>query len=192
METRGRPSGREVLTFEGMVAEQEKAKKTRTYKAENIEVASQEIQKSVLVALNELKQFSSGERIKLEDTESVKKLTEQYLQACITTATLPKLSGLAHCLGYTRDGLYWFMRNKKDHPSGQFLNAFRDVCADAMADSSTKGVIHPIVGIFLLKALYGLRDNVTVETVPADSNSYESMTASEIVKRYGSLLEQEE
>ena len=192
MSRTGRPSAREVLTFEGMVAEQEKAKHTRVYKAENLQVSSQEIQKSVRTALDEMHKLSTGKRIRLEDTDTVKELTEQYLTSCIQTSTMPKMSGLARALGYSKDGLYWFMRNKKEHPTTDWLKNFHDVCSDVLAQNSLMGTVHPIVAIFLQKALYGLRDNITIETVPPEDGRMESMDHDELIRKYGHLIESEE
>lgn len=187
-----KPTDKEVLTFEGMVAEQEKTKNTRVYKAESLEASAKEIQKSVCVALDEMHRLSTGEKIHLEETETVKELTEQYLAACIKTSTLPKMSGLARALGYSRSGLYWFMNNKKNHPTTEWLENFHDLCSDILTQNSLMGTVHPIVSIFLQKALYGLRDNITIETVPPENNGLQEMTHEELIRKYGHLIEQEE
>lgn len=197
----GRPSkgGKGIMSPETMLVEQNKARATRVYKQDNksdkaksLEVATEAISRSVAYALGELKQTETVERISLDNTERIKALTEKYMLVCSKTATLPTMSGLARVLGYTRNGLYWHMKNKRDKTS-EWLENFRDLCSDLLAQNSLMGNVNPIVSIFLQKAQYGLRDTVTLETVPYNDDRYneDQEDVGRIMERYRLLLDAE-
>lgn len=189
---RGRPPKGEVMTYDQMIEEQRQTRNTRIYRgrADNLSASAEAIQKSVGVALAELRTYNNAKRIVLEQTDRVKDIAEQYLQACCVTSYLPKISGLAHALGYSYKGLNAFMNLHPSHPTTEFLHTFRDLCSDILSENALVGAVNPIMAIFTQKAIYGLRDNITVETVPVDDGA-ERLTQGEIEKKYGDLIEQE-
>ena len=183
MANRGRPPKNGIMSIDDMITEQEKVKGNRIYKAESLEAASSAISQSVAYALGELKQAGTGERVSLDNTEMVKALTEKYLVVCSKTATLPTMSGLARVLGYTRDGIRWHMKNKPSSKTTEWLELFRDLCSDLLAQNALVGSVHPVVSIFLEKACYGLRDNITIETISNDDKYNNEPTAEELIER---------
>lgn len=190
--TAGRPSKGELMTFESMVDEQDKVKKTRVYKTDKSEalaITQNSISQTVANALEEMKQAETHGKIKLEDIRSVKAQTELYLLACIQKGTVPTMNGLARCLGYTRTGLYWHINHKKDETS-QWLEQFQDMCSDILAQNSLLGNTHPIVSIFLQKAMYNLKDNLTVETINHNDDRYSDNEDIESIKsRWRQIIE---
>ena len=198
----GRPSlGKNIiLSTEEMIAEQQKTKASRVYKADkadkakSLEIVSDAISKSVANALCELKNAEKVSRVSLDDTETVVSMTEKYLLVCSKTATLPTMSGLARVLGYTRNALYWHIKNKRDKTS-EWLETFRDLCSDLLSQNALMGNVQPIVSIFLQKAQYGLKDTVTLETVPYSDDRYSTDTGDDmekIMERYRLLIEAED
>ena len=191
-ENSGRKTKNGIMTFDAMISEQEKKRHIRTYKTEAAELAAESITASVSQARQELFNIDGSlpERMSVEDTETLRKVTYQYLISCEKTATVPTCIGLARACGYSETAFNAFKRKKPSHPSTEWLNRFKELCSDVLAQSALRGATNPIVSIFFEKANYGLRDTVTLETAPYENNSIDELSPDELRKKYGSLLDE--
>ena len=129
-------------------------------------------------------------KISLSDVDMVKVITKKYIDSCSRTGLIPSITGLARSLGYNRRSLYKYISEHPRDESSQFLQMAADAFAEMLSNSSLQGGNHPIVGIFLLKCLYGYRDNQPIEQEITDSHEPPA-TAEEIRKKYEYLLSEE-
>ena len=195
MQTKGRPSKNGVMTFEAMLSDQDETRKTRLYKsdkAESLAAVRDSISQSVKNVMAELQNMASGEKIRLADTDALVHVTQLYLLACSKKGTIPTINGLARALGHTRQSLDWYIRNKSDR-SADWLISFRDVCSDILSQNALAGSVHPVFAIFIQKAMYGLKDTITLESVPVDNYRYsDEPSVDEIYEKYKMLVDDDQ
>lgn len=124
----------------------------------------------------------------LKDTRTIKERTMVYIRACEECAVIPSMLGLSVSLGYCRKSLELFRQQNPTHPTTQWLELFHDKTADARRLAAEKSIGNPIVHIFLLKALNGFRDTVTIEAANAPESPLGAEQSSEdIVRKYRNL-----
>lgn len=158
----------EPMTTEMMIVEaREKRATSKLYKAENQQVSNEAISKSIRNALFNIKRAEHTIKVDLNDIESVRAVTGAYLESCAVESCFPSMTGLAMALGYTRRNLNYYMNNNHDTETGKFLIQVHDLLADILSENALKGNANNITSIFLLKALYGLKetDNISLEVV---------------------------
>ena len=80
-------------------------------------------------------------------------------------------------------GLDKFVKDHPNHPTTDFLMVLFDAFAEAMSQASLSGSVHPIVSIFLQKALYGVRENDPIAQ-PTDTPLGEAKATNELYKKY--------
>ena len=102
-------------------------------------------------------------KVDLRDLEEVKRVAREYIDSCQRAPLLPSKSGLCRSLGYSRQGLWLFMRDNKGSATEDFLSQLFDAFSETYDIAAMGGTIHPIYAIFTQKAQYQLRDNAPVD-----------------------------
>ncbi len=131
-------------------------------------------------------------KIDLRNPELVQKVVVSYTDACARNGALPSKSGLARAMGISRRALDYYIQKHPDEKSGEYLAIVCDAFADTLSAAALAGSVHPIVSIFLSKALYQYRDNPK-EPEPLDSTADplgRNLDAQEIADKYGELLDE--
>lgn len=131
---------------------------------------------------------SVPQRITLNDTENVRRVTVRYIQSCYRNGTLPSKQGLGRAMGMSRKSLDDFVRRNPDHPSSEFLLVTFDAFSEMMSMASLTGSIQPIVSIFLQKALYNVHENEPEEPIINDALGI-SIDAETVAAKYAELPE---
>ena len=127
-----------------------------------------------------------GKKIKLADTEMVIRTAERYLQSCQRVGTVPSKSGLAVACGCGRKALDTFIRNHPGHKTSEFLEVLFEEFADINIQAGQSGSCHPIFAMFVLKALYQLRENEQI--APTAENPLGELTDTDtLMKKYDEL-----
>lgn len=129
------------------------------------------------------------QKINLKDLEMVKKVAVSYTAACAENGTIANKTGLCRAMGVTRQAVDWFMNHNPDEPSAEYLMMIFDAYAEALSAASLAGATHPIVSIFLLKAISGYRDTVSLEAAPARDPLGDRVKAETIAARYKDLCD---
>lgn len=128
-------------------------------------------------------------KIALSDAETVRAVTIEYLKSCDRTGIIPSKIGLSRALGVTRAAVDSYIKHHPDSDTARFLLLMFDGFAEMLSMNSLAGSIHPIVSIFLQKALYGFRDNEPTEQ-PIDNSSVEELSPEQIAAKYADLPEE--
>ena len=110
------------------------------------------------------------EKISLRDTEMVRRVTEQYLKSCDATGVLPSKIGLCRAYGCSRQAITDYMNNNPNHSTTDYLSIVFDAFNELLSNAALAGSVHPVYAIFLGKAVYGLRDNSSVEIKVSNNN----------------------
>lgn len=137
---------------------------SKLYKAEAKQLSDEGIAKSVHKAIDIVNTSGSTGRISLDDTETVRSIIGVYLESCAMQSVIPSMTDIALCLGYTRRNIYYYMKNRKDTETGKFLIQVHDIIANTLADNALKGNVNNITAIFLLKSMYGFREDDDIST----------------------------
>jgi len=98
-------------------------------------------------------------KISLNDYNTVRAVTVEYMKSCSRTGIIPSKTGLSRALGITRAAADAFIKRNPGSDTARFLSMAFDAFAEMLSANSLAGSVHPIVSIFLQKALYGYRDN---------------------------------
>ena len=143
----------------------------------------------VAVVVNEIagQVLDAPQRILLTDTETVKRVTSEYLRSCARTGILPSKVGLARGLGCSRQALDSFVQHNPDHNTTVFLQIAFDAFSEILTMGSLVGANHPIVGIFVLKSLYGWRDNADIPEAISGGPLGNELSTEEILRKYSDL-----
>ena len=159
----GRKTKNNPLTNEEILDLTKEKHSSKLYKAEVKQLSDEGIKKSVQKALYIVNNVDAIRKVDLGDVEQVKQIVNVYLETCASESAIPSMSEIALCLGCTRQSLYWYMKNKKHEPTGRFLIQVHDLIASTLADNALRGNVNNIVAIFVLKSMYGIRedDNTT-------------------------------
>ena len=176
MAGRNKVSG-EIMTSAEMIETARKERSPKIYKQESMEINDEAISQVVRRGLAEIENADKANKINLSNVEMVKEVSKQYLKACADSATFPTISGLARAMGVTRRALYYWMQ-KTDTETGQWLMVFHDLCSDVLAELALKNNVHPVVGIFIEKAMFGLSetDNIVINARTAEDDYTEGTT----------------
>lgn len=160
---------------------------SKLYKAQSLEVSDDRISETVDKVGCELSAIAtSGKRVSLNDTETVKAQSILYVKACTQTASCPSMSGWARCMGMSRHAIYDFIRRHPDHPTSEWAMICHDAFSDILAESALRNNCNSIVSIFLQKAMYGMNDNpATMPVIITDQS--DELTAEEIARKYSDI-----
>ncbi len=131
-------------------------------------------------------------KIDLRDYELVQQVCIAYAESCARAGAIPSKIGLARAMGISRNSLDYFLSHHREEPSAEYLALVLDSFAEALNAASLSNSCHPIVGIFLSKALYGYRDDQK-EPEPLDNTPDplgESIDEQTIRDKYADLLDE--
>ena len=129
------------------------------------------------------------QKINLKDADMVEDVAIAYTDACAKAGTMPNKTGLCRAMGISMQAVDWFMKHNPGEPSAELLQMIFDSYAEALSAASLAGAVHPIVSIFLLKAISGYRDTVSIEPAPERDPLGDRVKAETIMARYKDLLE---
>ena len=128
-----------------------------------------------------------GKKIKLADTKQVIRTLDRYLKSCERIGAIPNKSGFAVACGTNRNAFTRFAAAHPEHPTTKFLEVVFESFADINVQAGQSGSCHPIFAMFVLKALYQMRENDKVEQ-PAENPLGEITDTSELMKKYAEML----
>ena len=186
-----KPKGNTMTKEEIVSLTQRKRSSSKLYKAEVKQLNDDSISNSVRKAISVMSISESMGKINLSDTEKVKSLVGAYLETCVNESVIPSMSDIATILGHTRMNIYSYMKNHRTTETGIFLVQVHDTIANILADNALKGNVNNIVGIFLLKAMYGYSetDNTASDAMISDGDDTE-MTMEQIKEKYKNLIDE--
>lgn len=187
----GRPSNNSPQTKEEMALEARASRQTKVYAGRGETIAYNDGKISALVSdladgLSNIAYTNENERIRLKDSEAVKKITIIYVKACAENASLPTMSGLAKAIGCSRQSLYDHMQRYPDDETTAWLADFSDSCAECMMQAALSGSVATIPAIFIAKSRYNWRDALVIENIPPAMPD-SPLTAEEIQEKYDFL-----
>ncbi len=127
-------------------------------------------------------------KIDIRNSNMVSDVAVAYVDACARAGTMPNKTGLCRAMGMTRQGVDHFMHMNPGEPSAELLQMIFDSFAEALSAASLASAVHPIVSIFLLKAISGYSDTLKIEAAPPRDPLGNRQTAESIAARYTDLL----
>lgn len=160
----GQKPAHDIMTFPEMLETEKARAETRLYsKTEDMQEKIQ-----TMIGQTVLDIVNLPEKISLNDTETVKTVTKNYLLACYSNGTIPSKAGLSRGFGVSIRAVDDFMSRNPEHETSQFLRLVFDSFADLLANSALVGGTNMVMSIFLLKAIFGFRESIVIETPAAD------------------------
>lgn len=123
-------------------------------------------------------------KIDLRDEDMIVKVAVAYVDACAKSGVIPSKVGFCRAAGYSRQAVEHFMSHHSEEPGAERLRMVFDGFAEMLNAAALANSVHPIVSIFLTKALYGYRDTVSIETEIRQDALGERRSAAEIAARY--------
>lgn len=184
-----KPKGKPMSRTEMVEYARGKRNTSKLYKAEVKKLSDDGISKSIQKAVTVVNSSSITGRINLDDTDKVRSLVEAYLDTCRLESCIPSMTDISLILGYTRPGLYNYMKRNRGSDTGRFLLQVHDLIASILADNALRGNCNNIVSIFLLKSLYGFRENdSSIEANVNDSYEDEFYSGDDWQKKWVNLI----
>lgn len=130
-------------------------------------------------------------RINFRDIEDVKEKTFNYLDACSMASLYPSMIGLAvHGFGVSRQAMYNYMNQFPESETAKFLRMVSDMMADCIISDALRRRCDCVSAIFVLKNLYGFRDNVDPPITENAGDEAEERGTDYYKQKYGELLEE--
>lgn len=100
----------------------------------------------------------------VQTDDEVEERLQFFFDWCSRKQLRPTVSLMCLCLGYSRQTLWnWQQRGGR---RGELIDRSKAVIEALTEQWMTCGRINPVSGIFILKANFGWRETVTIETVP--------------------------
>ena len=124
------------------------------------------------------------QKIDLRDTQKVVDVIVAYVDACARAGTIPNKTGACRAMGLTRAGVDWFMHHHHEEQTAELLTLVFEAFSEALSSASLAAAVHPIVSIFLLKAIGGYSDAIKIETTPARDPFGEKPDISAVISKY--------
>lgn len=144
---------------------QRKKDKPKIYREIADEAKAAIISADVAFKRQNLTMASQQPKVDLNDVDAVKDRTDIFLASCEAASVVPTFLGLAVSFGYTREGLYKFLRTNRHTQAAQYIELVREVLADAMINASLTRTTDAATSIFALKNLHGFSDKIEIEPV---------------------------
>lgn len=162
-----------------------KEKRAAVYrKSDTLEANEERVRNIVTMAAAGLAHVADkGQRVKLSDTETVKRITLEYMRVCAENSAIPNTSGLARALGMSRQALYDFIKRHPDGETTEWLKDVSDSFGQILIDAAITGVTAPIPSIFAAKARYGWREDDRPEIT--DDHRLTDEESEELLEKYG-------
>ena len=109
--------------------------------------------------------MAQRQKIDLDSIDDVRQRTDDFFRACEDAAVVPTFLGLCVSFGYSREGLYRYLRVHSNSETAQFIELVRETLADALIASSLTRTTDAATSIFALKNLHGFSDKIEVAPV---------------------------
>lgn len=93
----------------------------------------------------------STDRVDIADVEAVETAAKKYIADCSTAGILPNIEGLCCVLGFSRQWLYQFLKEKPNSESAQFINKLRMAWTSLRISLAERQILSAPTTIFLLK-----------------------------------------
>lgn len=156
-----RPSAQNVMTDEQMdemnsIVVQNRLYDRETKPSDKVSI----IIESVGTTINDI-----PTKVRLQDTDSIKKICWRYICSCQRKGVIPTKIGFARALGHSRQSLDYWCASHSESESAQFLQVAFDAFGEILASSALAGGCNEIVAMFLMKSLYHIRENDEVPEV---------------------------
>ena len=178
----GQQPAHDIMTFPEMLEAEKARAETRLYsKTEDVQAKIQ-----AMIGQTVLDIVNLPQKISLNDTETVRTVTKNYLLASYSNATIPSKAALCRGFGVSIRAVDDFMSRNPDHETSQFLRLVFDSFADLLANSALVGGTNMVMSIFLLKSIFGFKEGITIETTVRDPLG-EPVSAEEIARKYSEL-----
>lgn len=158
------PKRKEAQSYGEMLDTAESQKKqSKLYRAQSAEFVDERLSSLIAKTAAELAEIADKEPVSLTDTQRVKERTMVYLRACEESSCIPSISGLAVSMGLSRQAVYDCIWRQSPKATAEWLELCRDTFSNVLAESSLRNDCNPVVSIFLQKAIYGLKETITIE-----------------------------
>ncbi len=127
------------------------------------------------------------QRIDLKNESMVTAVALEYVHACAETGTIPSKIGYCRAMGISRQGLDYYLSHHGDEPSAERIRIILDSFAEVLNDAALANACHPIMSIFLSKALYQYSDKLTIETEVNYDPLGERQSVDAIIEKYKNI-----
>ena len=181
----GRPPGHSIMSMEQMLAMEQERTETRLY--DRNEDADAKIRKLIAQTTTELANLP--EKIDIRNVEAVKSVVKAYMLSCYNAGSVPSKSGTCRAMGLSRQAVDAFMSKNSNHPSAEFLRVTFDAEAELLSNAALTNSTNMVLSIFLLKAVFGYKESVVLET-PVDNSFVQELSPEEIALKYADLPEE--
>lgn len=128
-------------------------------------------------------------KIDLKDPEMIRQVAVAYTAACAESGTLCNKTGLCRAMGMTRQGVDWFMSHNPGEPSTELLQMIFDSFAEALSNAGLASAVHPIISIFLLKAISGYSDTIKIESPMLVDPLGQRVSAESVAAKYKDMID---
>lgn len=123
-------------------------------------------------------------KIDLRDEDMIVRVAVAYVDACAKSGVIPSKVGFCRAAGYSRQAVEYYMNHHSEENGAERLRMIFDSFAEMLNAAALANACHPIVSIFLSKALYGYRDAIALETEIKQDPLGERRSAAEISAKY--------
>ena len=113
----------------------------------------------------------SPDRVDISDVEAVEAAAKKYIADCSTAGILPNVEGLCCVLGFSRQWLYQFLREKPNSESAAYINRLRMAWTSLRISLAERQILSAPTTIFLLK-----NSGMGFSDVPADNSEMPMQT----------------
>lgn len=107
----------------------------------------------------------SPDRVDIADVEAVETAAKKYIADCSTAGILPNIEGLCCVLGFSRQWLYQFLKEKPNSESAAYINRLRMAWTSLRISLAERQILSAPTTIFLLK-----NSGMGFSDVPADNS----------------------
>lgn len=177
-----------MMSQEEIDAMNDEVKQTRLYQYGKQANSAQALSRmgEIVSNIGQELQDAAERTIDLNDMDMVQEQTQSYINSCAERGLIPSKAGLSRALGLTRQAADVYIRAHPQSKTAHYLSLVFDAFSEALSLAGLYGQAHPIVCLFLLKSIHGLRDNfITIE----DASQYDPKpTVAEIQAKYAHLL----
>ena len=153
------------------------------YKEQSDRLRNAAIGKDLESKLSLLNTVENRGRIDLHDTVRVKEITGEYLKRCRDDGQIPTVMGLSAALGISRRWLNMFMAENPGHSTTAFLEVYKELSADAIAQAGLGRFISETLSIFILKNCNGWSDRIEIEATQSAQPLGESVDRAALEQR---------
>lgn len=154
------------------------------YKVEATAINQAAITDLITEAAEGMARIASAEKVPLDNVQAVQIVTGRYMQSCAEKSMMPTMSGLAGALGYTRQGIYNYIKRHGNSETAVWLQECSDRFGEIVMQAALSGNVSAIPAIFTVKARYGWREDLDLPLVEPT----EELTANEIMEKWAKDL----